>query len=618
MHSADLGAIAEQTNLGSGELVHAARAVVAGEYVPSTPYTVEIVTSHGKHRRLSIPSRLDRALQRAVSSTIYPAIDTLLEDSALAYRRGLGRYKAAQRIARLYQAGYRTALKSDFCDFFPSVDRRLLRERLDAYLNDESLSNMVMAWVCAGDPESPTGLPLGAPLSPLLSNLLLDNFDEAVSKLGGKLVRYADDFMMLFRERSRADQIAAGLASSAAALRLSLNGQKTALLDLDEPFEFLGLRFERDDEWRTSGEISPVPVDDLGWHEAGRKRTLGTTRLPGENSAVESTNEATLIVGPNLEQIRLEGNDVVCRHGRGEHDTVVPLAQIREIVALGCPTLTSAFLQAALERSIVVHLSDFSGNPLGTVSRAPGSQDAETVAAQLACAADASRKAVFATRLIRAKILNYATLARTLGDSGITVAASLVELVSEPTTSDPGRILGVEGAAARAWYGWWGLRLPAWAGWRKRVAPSAADPANSLLNLGYSALHRLATQCALAAGLEPMVGLMHRPRAGHAALASDLVEPFRHLIDLEVLEALLSARASDFERVEDEKYSLRIKPALLRRFMGSVHSRLATSVAGMDGLEPCSYRHHILREARSLRRWLFDTSEPQSVFEHPT
>jgi len=295
--SAALDLAAAEMELESGGLRHALAEIRAGRYQPHPHTRVEIIGGQGKTRVLAIPSRRDRALQRMVLDQIAPGLDRFLEDSSLAYRKGLGRQRAAVRIRDAYRRGYRWAVKADFAAFFDSVDLTELAARLEAYLADDELTAFIMASIRAGSPQPDRGLPTGAPLSPLLANLLLDQFDEQVTAEGGFLVRYADDFLILFRAREQADQIFQLAHSAAAALQLELNQDKTRLVELDEPFVFLGFRFEKRETWEATALSEPAALDDLGWYDSATSQPtqVAAVRLPGESSLHPKAVQGTVI-----------------------------------------------------------------------------------------------------------------------------------------------------------------------------------------------------------------------------------------------------------------------------------------------------------------------------------
>jgi len=611
---------AERHELGSGVLGGAARRLLAGDYQPSPPTRIEITTAH-RTRVLAIPRPLDRALQRAILKVIDPGIDMLLEDSSLAYRHGLGRQRAAIRINDAYRRGFQWALKSDFSTFFDSVDHAILEQRLDAYLADEELVRAIMLWIASSSPATHQGLPTGAPLSPLLSNLFLDRFDEHIRSEGGYLVRYADDFVILFRTRDEAERSYKVAEHEAAELCLELNREKTKLLDLSEPFDFLGFRFQHRDRWEITSTGEPALLQDLGWQHGAASATKpeGAVRLPGE-SDYSASPEATVIWGPGVDQLNQQGSKLICSFADGRQPARVPLDNIRELIILGTPTYTRNALPALMSHGIHVLLVDEWGRLMGSVIPELNNENAEVLENQTQVAQDAQRRLDIARRLVAAKLHNYATLAGVfpLGHGNGSLKAQLRELADKANDcSEMDQLLGLEGAGAARWYGSFATCLPSRFSFSRRVAPQAEDPVNALLNLAQTILYRHMIFLIRQAGMSPYVGFLHRPRAGHAALASDMQEVFRHLMDRAVLDTLPTLRTDDFERVEGGPYALRIRPRAIRELLARVHRVLATPCSGHGQPEPKAYRFQAWAQIRSLRRHLSDPNQPFQVFFHP-
>jgi CRISPR-associated protein Cas1 len=217
----------------------------------------------------------DRALQSSVVALLAPAFDAFFESSSLACRMGLGRHTASRRMQNAYRDGFQWALRADFHHFFDSIDHEELSARIAAYVADRRMSELLMDWVRRGAPEVGRGLPTGAPISPLLSNLLLDQFDEQIHADGARLVRYADHFLLLFRGRDDAQRLFDAAQAAAVELQLQLNESKTGLVDLGEPFTFVGFQFERTDRWQARPTMTgPQHLDDLDRHDAGQRRTI--------------------------------------------------------------------------------------------------------------------------------------------------------------------------------------------------------------------------------------------------------------------------------------------------------------------------------------------------------
>ncbi|MBK8233098.1 MAG: hypothetical protein IPK72_21580 [Candidatus Eisenbacteria bacterium] len=335
----ELDEAASHYELGAGVLRRAARQVREGRYEPKPVYRVPIVQADGRQRVLAIPTRLDRALQRTILTHLAPAMDKLLEEASIAYRRGLGRASAATRVRRAFEEGYRFGLRADFRRFFDSIDHTLLRDRLDACLSDDATADLLMRWVRSGSPRPDCGVPTGAPISPLLANLFLDQYDEEISAEGGRLIRYADDFLVLYRTQAEADAVFETATKAAQALALELNESKTRHVDLGA-FDFLGYRFERRDRWVAEATGGPRRIEEIGWREASRPAPESSwALLPGETEAASPDDLSWVIVGPGASHLTADGAELRCAYGDGR-ETRVSLERVHELLVLGRPTLS--------------------------------------------------------------------------------------------------------------------------------------------------------------------------------------------------------------------------------------------------------------------------------------
>jgi group II intron reverse transcriptase/maturase/CRISPR-associated endonuclease Cas1 len=611
---------ASRWELAGGEAREAARSLEAGDYAPQPHFRVEIPKPNGDTRVLSIPSRLDRVLQRGLLEVLGPALDLFLEESSVAYRRGLGRHTAARRLQQAFANGYRWALRADFLEFFDSIEHDELSARIAAYVGDDDTTEMLMRWVRAGSPSTTRGIPTGAPLSPLLANLFLDEFDEAMGSESRRLVRYADDFLILFKEQAEADRVLADARRAAEQLQLELNRDKSRSLALGEPFEFLGFRFAPRESWELSDPEGPRPIEQLGWTE--RKRgTQGKeqARLPGE-SELALPLPGTLIVGPGLEEILVHGENLQFRYGDQRPLESIPLVGLRELIVIGPVGLPKRVVEALRRHMLPLVMVDELGRRVVSLEWESANTDALGAMAQVDAYRDEKRRLALGRQIIHAKLHNYSTLAAAYRRPA---HARECELALEKlataalNAASLDELLGYEGRGGAIWYGNFGSKLPAGYSWERRVAPDASDPPNILLNLAQTVLYRWTEQAIQEAQLIPTLGLLHVARAGHSALASDLQEPFRHLMDRAALEALRRIRPEEFEPDERGPFPVRIKPRALREALGWIHRILALPCHGVGQSEPLPYRLQIWKQVRSLRRALLNSEAAFEPFRHP-
>lgn len=151
-----------------------------------------------------------------------------------------------RRIERLRAQGFVYVLDADIVDYFGQIDHENLMEAFQRHVSDESVAHLVRQWVqmaglAPSRPESQLrGISQGGVISPLLANLYPDVFDERIEKLGYKLVRYADDFVVLCRSREAAEQALLDVAVLPGELHLELNREKTRVTSFQEGFQYLG------------------------------------------------------------------------------------------------------------------------------------------------------------------------------------------------------------------------------------------------------------------------------------------------------------------------------------------------------------------------------------------
>ncbi|OIO88994.1 MAG: CRISPR-associated protein Cas4 [Candidatus Aquicultor secundus] len=219
------------------------------DYRPLPLRQVIILKKDGSKRKLAIPAVVDRVAQQAVLNIIGRLIDQEFEDCSFAYRKGRSIYHAIARIERYRSDGYTWVLDADIDDYFDEVDHELVLNAFGKYIKDRRIANLIRMWLECGVQDGfvvkrrEKGLPQGSPVSPLLSNLYLDVFDEALSTKGYKLIRYSDDFIILCRERPQADRALQDVEALLRELRLALNVDKTRITNFTTGFRYLGALF---------------------------------------------------------------------------------------------------------------------------------------------------------------------------------------------------------------------------------------------------------------------------------------------------------------------------------------------------------------------------------------
>jgi RNA-directed DNA polymerase len=214
---------------------------------------VEIPKGDGKTRPLGIPVVKDRIVQTAMKLVIEPIFEAMFRPTSYGFRPGRSCHDALREVDRLIKDGCCVVVDADLRGYFDSIPHERLMQRVEERISDGPVLACLRAWLAQDilqgldrwTPEA--GTPQGAVISPLLANIYLHPLDELMAALGHRMVRYADDFVVLCKSREEAAAALTAISRWVAENGLSLHPDKTHVGDCRQPgqgFEFLGYRFE--------------------------------------------------------------------------------------------------------------------------------------------------------------------------------------------------------------------------------------------------------------------------------------------------------------------------------------------------------------------------------------
>ena len=608
--------------------LHAALArLLTGDYQVPELRGYLIPKRDGGVRPLAVPPWHDRVLQRAVHQVLAPAIEDLFARGAHGYRPGRSRITASYAIQAAWRAGYRWVYESDVRDFFDSVDRQRLQVRLTALLGADPVVDAIRAWLGApvrfeGERIARgNGLPQGSPLSPLMANLMLDDFDSDMQTAGFHLIRFADDFIVLCKDPDEARRAGEAARASLAEHGLDLHPDKTRITAMDQGFRYLGYLFVNDLVVDVSGQRGAVPDQDQvpphSWLAHLAERTPRPVEPEDDLAALIARVAQRQAV--SLGEAETDGT-LLCITGdpcllvtRDKHLTVIrddqvihhlPWHSLQAVILFGNHQVTTPALRAALRYEVPVHLATGLGAYEGALwSGTPGEHGSGLWLRQSALFSDPAATLTAARAIVTSRVRHIKETLR-LRDQGWDTRLVDQALRDLPDAADAEVLRGLEGIATRELYLRIAQTIPETFNFQGRNRRPPRDPFNVLLSLGYTLLYGYSESIVRAVGLLPWRGFYHQGRGRHAALASDLMEPFRHVVERAALTQVQRGEVKPEDFSTSPAGGCLIDSAARRKYLALLVRRFETPVTALGDERPEKLFTHLYRQALSVRGWV--------------
>lgn len=225
------------------------QAILEGSYTPAPVRQKGIPKPGGGVRLLGIPTVLDRMIQQAITQVLTPIFDPGFSEHSYGFRPGRSAKEAVIKAKEYIEGGYRWVVDIDLARYFDTVNHDKLMSLMARKVKDKRVLKLIRTYLESGVMvnglvvETDEGCPQGGPLSPLLSNIMLDELDKELEKRGHKFCRYADDCNIYVKSRRAGERVMQSVTAYLEnALKLTVNKEKSAV---DRPWKrrFLGFSF---------------------------------------------------------------------------------------------------------------------------------------------------------------------------------------------------------------------------------------------------------------------------------------------------------------------------------------------------------------------------------------
>lgn len=569
------------------ELAKLSNELGCGTYRPRDLTELSIPKRSGGTRTLHIPQPRDRIVERALLNAIGPIIDPLLSPAAFGFRPGLGVRHAVQEVVAHRDDGLQWVLRADVKDCFPSLDVVRIERLLAELISDADVLALIgmLNDRCAtgnGRRNAIPGLSQGSPLSPLLCNLALAEFDDELVRAGFPLVRYADDFTVCTQTRAGAERARTIAERTLKEIGMELNVEKSDVMSFVEGFHFLGEEF---------GPKYPLSQVDDGV-EPGKK---------------------TLFVARDGAHVRMRSGRI--RVDSKDNTTLldVPQSVLERIVCFGAVGVSAGVRRWALESDLHVVFLSRKGSYEGQLLSGAAKQRTDRIRAQILMAPE--RGVELGREIVAAKIgKQRVMLQRYVREENRQELVPKIDFIKEMSSRLPecqtrDELMGIEGVSAKMYFEALPFILPEGITFTGRNRRPPTDVMNSALSYLYTVLLGECVGALVACGLDPAIGCLHAESKGTPSLGLDLMEEFRpFVVDQVVIGAARRKILTDGDgiRVEGKpgvKLTKKSKNSILEAYERRMQQKCNGALPGFGG----SVRRHLHQQAKRLGKAIRST-----------
>ncbi len=564
-------------------------------YEPGIVQNVEIIAPNGKRRIISKIISVDRLILRCVTQELRKQLEPGFSVNSFAYQEGKGTLEAAKKVVEYLNMGYEWCAEIDVMNYFDNIEQERMLSLLHKYVDDESVFLLLERYVrcyvsCDGRMEQKLrGVLQGSPLSPLLSNLYLDEFDKKMDEMGARYCRFADNINIYTRSIEEANEMYQKVVALLAEYGLPINREKSGVF-YGARRKYLGFYFERNGK---NGYLAKRNLKNVNhynyWHPTTIQRIDRNYHII--NDGILSRKDFTLLFENE------------------EGKKYLPVETMGSLNVYSNVTFSSSFFEYANQKGLKVAMYDKYGRFVGNFISAKHGSTGTTVLRQATLYNDEAKRLQVAKTIIMASVHNMRSNLRyyykKIGSGALKQG---VEQMSEnrKRMNEVGNIselLMLEARNRQQYYQCFNeiLRSQEFR-FEKRTKRPPRDPLNAMLSFGNVCLYqRIATEL-YKRQLDIRIGFLHATNNRAQSLNLDIAELFKPIIVDRTIFTLLNKGmihpVSDFEFDEGKGVYLNVHGK--RVFLQEYENKLYQKVA--QGETKVTYDTLIRQETRKIFR----------------
>jgi CRISPR-associated protein Cas1 len=582
--------------------------LLAGTFRTGPFRRVSIPKKKPGYRILTIPSIRDRVLHTRIVQVLTPIFEPMFEDGSFAYRPNRGVQSAVARIETWRKHGFNFVIEADIVRYFDSVDHEILSDKVTDAIGPLDGSAPVIRLLkqlieeqgqALGTPGR--GIAQGSPLSPLMANLYLDALDEEIEDQGVKIVRFADDFVILCKSERKAEKVLKHCVQVLADHNLRMHDDGTRIVSFDKGFDFIGYLFLRTLALKKAGapdrQKPSKPIKSAVSDE-------GVIELDNEGSRFDPGQRSLYVLDAN-HRLDIRNRSFSVQRDDGSELIAIPHRRISRIEIGPGVDYSHRPVELAIQSGVELAIIDGLGQTKGIVSpRRP--KRAGVHLAQAQAVMDDEFRLRVAQKVVGARIRNQRTqLMRLNRGRGVAEVSDALKATQRTlrklqSTESVGAVFGIEGAASALYWPALGLLLDRATAPLKRSRP-AADPINATINYLTGILERDIRAAIHTSGLHQGFAFLHASRDWHDGLVFDLMEPFRAPLTEGIAVYLFNANRLKSEMFEEDfRKEIVISDDGRRAIVQGYETAVARRVNKADGPGKLAWRQMMLHQARGL------------------